>query len=405
MHGIIWAVIRMKDYASLGKEVLKIFNDHGYEAFFVGGYVRDFLLAIPLSDIDIATSATPTEVAAIFEQTKDTGLKFGTVTVLYHHFAFEVTTFRTDGVYADNRHPEGVRYSKTLAEDLVRRDFTVNALAMDRFGKVYDFADGLSDLKTKTLRAIGDPNRRFHEDALRILRAFRFVAKLDFTIEPLTFESIRKNHPLLAHISIERIMGEMELILARPYAQKAFRAMADAGVTDTLADLAKGIRFLAQVQTSSLDHFQFYALCFYLNGGEIPETWRFSNKEREIIEKLVALVTVTENDPFDAVLVYAYGKDLCLQANGIKNLLVPGSDALSRILQIDADLPIRKTCDLAFKGSDILAMKDLKDARLIGEVISDLVLRVITKQLPNEYAALKAHALAKIAELEAEGAK
>jgi len=393
----------MKDYASLGKEVLTIFNDHGYEAYFVGGFVRDFLLGIPSMDIDIATSATPEEVTALFEKTKNTGAKFGTVTVLFGDFAFEVTTFRTDGVYSDSRHPQEVRFSKTLAEDLVRRDFTVNALAMDNKGQIHDLCGGMTDLQDRLIRAIGLPDQRFQEDALRILRAFRFVSKLDFTIEPATLASIRRNHPLLANISIERIMQEFKYILSHPHAAKAFRLMIDTNVPETIPALAEGIAFLSRQQTCPLDHFQFYALSFYLHQSEIGEEWRFSNKERQIIEQLVTLLEVTETDRFNAELVYAYGRELCLRANEIGRLLRPDSDQESRIMAIDNALPIRKTCDLAFKGQDLLEITDVKDARLIGEVVSDLVLMVITNQLPNEYKALKTYAMKKLSDLETEG--
>jgi len=395
----------MKEYTAVGKEILQTFHDHGYVAFFVGGYVRDFLLGIPSGDIDITTNATPEQVSSLFPKTKNTGLKFGTVTVFQDRYAFEVTTFRTDGFYADNRHPEGVRYAKTKDEDLIRRDFTINALAMDQDGKIDDLCAGIADLNAKIIRAIGDPDRRFQEDALRILRAFRFVAKLDFTIEPKTFQSIQKNHDLLLHISNERVMQELKLILSHPFAPKAFQTMVDSGVADTFSDLSSGLRFLSTLSEIKLDHFQFYALCFFLFNREIADSWRFSNKEREIIQKLIDLLTVTENDAFNAILVYAYGVDLCLRANEINRLIHPDRDAETLIRNIDQSLPIRKTCDLVFKGQDILQLTEIKDARIIGEVISDLVLQVITLQLPNDYSALKEYAFKKLRQLETEEAE
>jgi tRNA nucleotidyltransferase (CCA-adding enzyme) len=395
----------MKEYTSAGKAILQAFHDHGYEAFFVGGYVRDFLLGIPSGDIDIATSATPDQVAALFPKTKNTGLKFGTVTVFLDRYAFEVTTFRTDGFYRDNRHPVDVKYAKTKAEDLIRRDFTINALAMDQDGKIEDLCGGIADLNQQMIRAIGDPDRRFQEDALRILRAFRFVAKLNFSIEEATYRSIQRNRDLLYHISNERIMQELKMILSYPHASKAFQLMVETGVADLFPDLSSGLRFLATQTEIKLDHFQFYALCFYQSNREIADSWRFSNKEREIIQKLIDLLTVTENDVYNAVLVYAYGLDLCLRANEIHRLVDPNSDAERLIRQIDQTLPIRKTCDLVFKGQDILQLTAIKDARLIGEVISDLVLQVITLQLPNEYSALKEYALKKLRLWETEEAE
>jgi tRNA nucleotidyltransferase/poly(A) polymerase len=208
---------------------------------------------------------------------------------------------------------------------------------------------------------------------------------------------------LLADISIERIMQEFKHILAHPHALKAFRAMEETAITETISDLAEGIRFLSKQNTFSLDYFQFYALCFFLHGSEIGDDWRFSNKERQIIGQLITLLEVTENDRFTEELVFAYGKELCLRANEIGRLLCPESDQEARIVEVDEGLPIRKTCDLMFKGQDILENTDVKDARIIGEVVSDLVLMVITRQLPNEYETLKTHALKKIKELESEG--
>lgn len=393
----------MKDYTSVGKEILTVLNDHGYEAYFVGGFVRDFLLGIPSTDIDITTQATPEQVASLFPKTKNTGAKFGTVTVFQDHFAFEVTTFRTDGFYADNRHPQGVRYSETLEEDLIRRDFTINALAMDRSGKVIDLCQGIPDLNAKMIRAIGNPDRRFQEDALRILRAFRFVSKLNFSLEEKTFASIEKNRDLLSKISNERIIQELKTILPNSYTNKAYEAMVSSKVSHVFPDLANGIEFLAKQPKTDLDSFQFFALCFYLSKREIADFWRFSNKEKDIIQRLSDLLTVTENDSFNEYLVYAYGLDLCLKANQLIKLVRKNQDEENRIRQIADSLPIHKTCDLVFKGQDILALGDIEDARIIGEIVGDLVMQVITHQLPNEYNALKDFAMERINSLTNKG--
>ncbi len=393
----------MNSYVETGKSLLKKLNDHGFEAYFVGGFVRDFLLQIPSTDIDIATSATPSQVIDLFPETKETGLRYGTVTVRLEGYSYEVTTFRADGTYQDSRHPEEVSYAKTLADDLVRRDFTVNALAMDRFGKIIDLCEGERDLRALVLRAIGEPDRRFQEDALRILRAFRFVAKLDFSLDISTRESIFRNRFRLQKVSVERIMQEFREMIRHPYAVKAFAAMVDCGMEEVFPDLASGIRFLSRQSSVILDLFQFYALCFFLRGNGIPDGWRFSNKERDIIRQLLDLLEVTSEDTYHEELVYAYGKNLCLKANEISRLLTPERDQEQRILTIDRNLPIRKTCDLAFKGQDLLRDTPIRDARRIGEIVSDLVLMVITRQLPNEYEPLRQYALRKLAEWETEG--
>jgi len=389
----------MNGYLESGRKILRLLNEKGYQAYFVGGFVRDFLLGIPSSDIDIATSATPDEVTALFPGAKATGVKYGTVTVFTDGFGFETTTFRSEGGYQDSRHPGTVAFTDSLAHDLERRDFTVNAMAMDADGKIHDRFGGRQDLENKSLRAIGEAKKRFEEDALRILRAFRFVAKLDFDIEPATFASICASRHLIANISNERVLNEMKYIVRSPFAAKAYRLMADSGILADIPALEKGVTFLAGRGPVVLTIEQFYALCFYLNGGDVPEGWRFSNRERQKIERIATLVEVTAEDDYDELLVYVNGLELCLAANAVRVALDPSRDRERLIRGIDTALPIHKTCELAFKGEDILKLTKLRDARLIGDVIDELTHQVITGRLPNEREALRAYASIQLREM------
>lgn len=182
----------------------------GYEAFVVGGAVRDFLLGDEPGDYDITTSALPTEVKEVFknEKTVDTGIKHGTVSVILNHKAYEVTTYRIDGEYLDARHPESVSFTRNLEDDLSRRDFTVNAMAYNEKRGLVDLFSGEYDLKNGVIRAVGLPDKRFEEDALRILRAMRFASKLDFKIEENTSRAIFAKAPLLKKVAKERIYTE-----------------------------------------------------------------------------------------------------------------------------------------------------------------------------------------------------
>ncbi|HAQ56576.1 MAG TPA: CCA tRNA nucleotidyltransferase [Acholeplasmatales bacterium] len=386
----------MNNALETGKKVLRILNENGHLAYFVGGFVRDFLLGTTSSDIDITSSATPDEVTRIFPGTKATGVKYGTVTVFLDHHSFEVTTFRTDGDSQDARHPDEVGFTRTLSIDLERRDFTVNALAMDAAGDIIDLYGGRADLEAKILRAIGDPARRFREDALRILRAFRFVARLDFTIEPKTFEGIRANRALLDNVSGERVLTELKYIVRSPYAVKAYAAMAASGVLDRLEPIAAGVRFLAVHDPVKLSFEEFAALCFFLGDHAIPASWRLSNRERQSIQKILNLVEVTEADAFDILIVYVNGLDGCLAANAVNRTIDPARNQEDAIRAMDAALPIHKTCELAFKGDDILASTPLTDARTIGGIIDDLIYQVITGRVPNDYTQLREHALSLI---------
>lgn len=185
-------------------------SQNGHTAYIVGGCVRDLLLGLVPSDFDVTTSATPQEITAIFEKTIPTGIKHGTVTVLVENTPVEVTTFRTEGGYTDNRRPDNVQFVKNLREDLSRRDFTVNAIAYNKKDSLKDYFGGKCDLENKILRAVGDPEARFREDALRILRLFRFASTLGFQIEKETLSAALKCANLIENVSRERIFTELK---------------------------------------------------------------------------------------------------------------------------------------------------------------------------------------------------
>ena len=187
----------------------------GYSAFLVGGYIRDHILGIPCFDVDITTNALPEEVEKVFSECKviETGIKHGTVTVIHDGIPAEITTFRREGSYSDNRHPDSVQFTDDIHEDLSRRDFTVNTLAYEPDTGLIDDFGGISDIENKLIRCVGDPDRRFAEDALRILRALRFSSILGFNVERETSVAIHKNRYLLKNIAVERINEELLKLL------------------------------------------------------------------------------------------------------------------------------------------------------------------------------------------------
>ena len=215
--------------------ILQQLNKHGYEAYIVGGCVRDSLLGKQPNDWDITTSAKPEEVKAIFHRTIDTGIQHGTVTVLvdrevlddgsgslasHTDYAFEVTTYRVDGVYTDHRRPESVCFTASLEEDLKRRDFTINAMAYNPEQGVIDIFGGQEDLEKGIIRCVGEASERFDEDALRILRAVRFAAQLDFVIEDQTREAMRDQAKFLKDISVERICTELTKMIVSKHPER-----------------------------------------------------------------------------------------------------------------------------------------------------------------------------------------
>ena len=206
-------------------------RSHGYEAFIVGGCVRDAVLGRIPGDWDITTSAKPEQVKEIFGKTVDTGLKHGTVTIIKHGKGYEVTTYRIDGEYLDGRHPETVEFTPDLREDLKRRDFTINAMAYSHETGIVDEFEGMEDLKRRVIRCVGCAGDRFTEDALRILRAVRFAAQLDFVIEDETYKAIVKIAPNLTHVSKERIQVELTKLLLSDHPEKIWM-VDETGIAD-----------------------------------------------------------------------------------------------------------------------------------------------------------------------------
>jgi len=197
-------------------KIISKLQGNGYEAYAVGGCVRDSILGRVPGDWDITTSAMPEETKALFQKTFDTGIEHGTVTVLLDGEGYEVTTYRIDGEYEDNRHPKEVTFTRCLEEDLLRRDFTINAMAYNHKDGLKDLFGGIEDINRKVIRCVGDAHARFSEDALRILRGIRFAAQLGFEIEDCTRAGMRELAPTLKNISAERIQVELVKTLVSP---------------------------------------------------------------------------------------------------------------------------------------------------------------------------------------------
>ena len=214
------------------REALEIINkieDAGYEAYVVGGSLRDSLLDMQPKDIDIATSALPEEIKRIFEDYKtiDTGIEFGTVTLIYKRSPIEITTFRSETAYTDSRRPDKVQFETSINEDLKRRDFTINAMAYSEKTNLIDLFSGKEDLKTKLIRCVGNPDERFTEDALRMLRAVRFACVLNFDIEEETAQAICKNANRINYVSKERIQAELSKILLSEFPSRGIKLLLD----------------------------------------------------------------------------------------------------------------------------------------------------------------------------------
>ena len=211
------------------KAAISLLEKEGFECFIVGGCVRDALMGKEPSDFDLTTSATPDEMLSVFRDLRviKTGLKHGTLTVVSEGHNLEITTYRTDGEYADNRHPSSVAFSRNIADDLSRRDFTVNTLAYSDTRGLIDLYGGVGDIKNGIIRSVGDPDRRFNEDGLRIMRALRFSATLGFSIEKETSDSVHRNRELLKNIAVERIFTEFCKLICGKDASRILKEYSD----------------------------------------------------------------------------------------------------------------------------------------------------------------------------------
>lgn len=270
-------------------QVINKIEQAGFEAVIVGGAVRDHLLNKEVNDVDVATNALPTEVKQIFSSTVDVGIEHGTILVLDEGQPVEVTTYRTDGSYLDHRRPEEVTFVRNLEQDLQRRDFTINAMAINKEGTILDLFGGKEDLENKVIRAVGDPTIRFREDALRMLRAIRFTAQLGFTIESETLKAIQIDSDLIDFIAKERVSMEMSKIWKGPYVYEGLRALTDSNLTNYLVGYIHEQLDDWRDFHSENSEVGWAYLCL-LNRNEIQnifDFYRLSRKEKNFVRKVL----------------------------------------------------------------------------------------------------------------------
>jgi len=274
------------------KKLASVFSAHGYQCYLVGGATRNIILKRKIIDFDIATDARPEEVNSIFERVIPTGIKHGTVTVLFQGKQFEVTTFRSEGDYLDGRHPSTVTFTPSIHEDLKRRDFTINAIAWDLVNnRLLDPHNGRMDIKLKTIRAIGDPDERFSEDGLRPLRACRFAAQLDFQVEKETLAAIDRSLNTVAKVSQERIRDELERILKTDQPSIGFKLMLE---TALLAEILPELAVCRKVEQRELHCFDVFYHSIYT--ADAAPKGNLVLRLAALFHDIGKAVTITTND-------------------------------------------------------------------------------------------------------------
>ncbi|MBO0482022.1 CCA tRNA nucleotidyltransferase [Candidatus Enterococcus courvalinii] len=376
--------------------VLQKLEHAGYEAYFVGGSVRDILLHQEIHDVDIATSAFPQEIKALFPRTIDVGIEHGTVLVLEEE-QYEITTFRTESTYQDFRRPDKVEFVRSLEEDLKRRDFTINAFALKEDGKIIDLFDGLADLHNHVLRAVGNPHERFHEDALRMMRGLRFVSQLGFELELETVEAIKENHALLGKISVERINIEFVKMLLGKNRRAGLQAFVETECyiyCPNLSEQGEALLRMADLPEVPLKtESQAWALLLNqlgLAGSAVRpflKSWKCSNQMIKEVQALVQGLTLRQQGPLLPMSLYQLGETAAVQ---VEELMVyfEKTPELTKVKKDYQELPIKSLRELAIDGKILLATMERKPGQWVSEALQSAEEAVINQVVKNEREAL-----------------
>ena len=345
-------------------KLLRQFTNHSYKAYIVGGFVRDYLLGIKSTDIDINTNATPKEIKEIFVDSCLPTEDYGSVTVMIKGIRFEITTFRKEIEYINNRKPVEIQYIDDLYEDLLRRDFTINTLCMDENGKIIDYLHGREDLNNKVIRCVGDAYEKLNEDSLRILRAIRFSTILDFKLCDDLVEAIKETKHLLKSLSFYRKKEELEKIFTSPNFKKGIQLLIDLELDKEL-----GISNLEKVLSS--DTVNLMGIWSMLN---ITETYPFNKNEIELINKINEVIDLNNVDP---LVLYNYGLHVNSVAGEIKN------QDKKEITEAYNNLVIKSRKDIDIDSNTIMLVLKKVPGPYLNEIYTDIEKEILYRRLNN----------------------
>ncbi|MBA1354317.1 MULTISPECIES: CCA tRNA nucleotidyltransferase [Staphylococcus] len=377
------------------KPILKTLQTNQHQAYFVGGSVRDYLMHKTIHDIDITTSATPDEVEAIFEKTIPIGREHGTINVVYNGEHYEVTTFRAEGDYDDHRRPNEVFFVRELYEDVKRRDFTMNAIAMDADFHIHDYFNGQQDIKNRIIRTVGNAQERFNEDALRIIRGLRFQSQLGFSLENETFYGMQSHINDIEHLSIERIVVELKKLTSGKYVANSFENLQRLNAFNYIPFfkhynlnnfiLDEAIPFtllvaLLKVQQPSIN-------------GNLNDL-KISNNDKKYISKLEKLLNQLPNIKSKSdfkILIYDYGEQdiqsiLNYMDLHIKNHLPSFSPLIintQSVKEVSKQLPIQSRKDIDINGKDILEVVNKQSGPWLKTILRDIEIAIIDGDVQN----------------------
>lgn len=356
--------------------VIEVLEKAGFEAYFVGGSVRDVIMGKEIHDVDIATSAYPAEVQSLFPKTFDLGVEHGTVLVLMGNEQYEITTFRTESTYQDYRRPDQVTFVRSLEEDLKRRDFCMNALAMNQSGDVIDLFDGIYDIHHHQIRAVGEAEERFNEDALRMMRAVRFASQLDFEIESKTKEAIYHHHSLLEKISMERIQSEWIKLLAGKNPKRGledFIATKCFASCKGMAEHEDDLIYLSNHLNRPVIEAQGWLLLghvFHFDESQLNHfmrEWKCSKAMMNLVTPCLEGLKTRLAQPLSAIEQYDLGLE---RLQLIESVMFFFDQPANQAVEADYEaLPIHQIQDLAIDGKVLMAETNRSPGKWMGEFL------------------------------------
>lgn len=387
-------VLQKEKFLEKGKDILKSLINNGCEAYFTGEVVRNKILGIDFNTIEICTSATSEIVRSVFSEYKTELINDGLVKVTCDGFDYYIGTFKQE-LRNESRKSLQSHYSKSLIDDLHRRDFTINAMAMSHSGKVTDAFNGYEDLQKKKIKTIGKPRIRFNENPIRILKAIRLVSELGFKIDNATYRGM-KNNKMLTMLPIKSIVEELKYIITGPYFKKALVYLVDSGVYRRIPVLGPEFKRLSNKYRD--ENIETILGCAFVQNKGIDDNFAVLSNDLVTLKKVVDLALVTPKSNYDKLLLFNYGQDICQQANYINVLLGTAKRKSRKIKKEYMALPVKKVCDLAFKGEDIIKLTGGLDGPYINEIMDDIIYKILFDELPNDYDTIKIFAISAIKE-------
>lgn len=372
----------------IGETIIKKLNDNGFEAYFVGGCVRDFYMDRPVHDVDITTDAKPGEVEKLFQKTIDVGIEHGTIIVMAENIPFEVTTYRADGAAAGNSGQNSVHFSKRLNEDLERRDFTMNAMAMSKDMIYHDPFSGRDSIEKKEIITVGAPDDRFGEDALRIIRAIRFMSVMNFSIESATEHSMIQNAYAVGNVSVERIVSELKKTYSGTGLKQAKEKLVQ-------TDLIKYIPFFKYVNHvdylhSATGDFLDELIIQSIKDESLIERindLKISNAEKDFVKNSRSLFVAVKDGESPRKIAYQYLEDVILRfiKLGRDNDLSQNMYVLDDALSLQPSLTIRSKKDLKINGRHLIELYNMKSGPWIKECLNIIENEVLFERINNNH--------------------